>query len=102
MMDYLEAPVFKKNTVKMIGCPKSRSDEDIWVCSRTDPSYYCKVLNHEQDHCSGNLFSSWHMCSTVRMGSKDQKDACVDRDFKVRGMEGLRVADLSILPLLPK
>jgi choline dehydrogenase-like flavoprotein len=31
MMDYLEAPVFKKNTVKMIGCPKSRSDEDIWV-----------------------------------------------------------------------
>ncbi len=31
MMNYLEAPVFKKNTVKMIGCPKSRSDEDIWV-----------------------------------------------------------------------
>lgn len=31
MMDYLEAPVFKKNTVKMIGCPKSRSEEDIWV-----------------------------------------------------------------------
>ncbi|KAG0649714.1 alcohol dehydrogenase [Hyphodiscus hymeniophilus] len=64
MMDYLEAPVFKKNTVRMIGCPKSRSDEDIW------------------DHCSGNLFSSWHMCSTVRMGKKDQKDACVDTDFK--------------------
>ena len=35
MMDYLEAPVFKKNTVKMIGCPKSRSEEDIWVsCSK--------------------------------------------------------------------
>lgn len=31
MMDYLEAPVFKKNTVKMIGCPKSRSEDDIWV-----------------------------------------------------------------------
>ncbi len=31
MMDYLEAPVFKKNTVKMIGCPKSKSEEDIWV-----------------------------------------------------------------------
>jgi choline dehydrogenase-like flavoprotein len=30
MMDYLEAPVFKKNTIKMIGCPKSRSDGDIW------------------------------------------------------------------------
>jgi choline dehydrogenase-like flavoprotein len=33
MLDYLEAPVFKKNTIKMIGCPKSRSDEDIWVRS---------------------------------------------------------------------
>jgi tellurite resistance-related uncharacterized protein len=31
LMDYLEAPVFKKNTVKMIGCPKSRTEEDIWV-----------------------------------------------------------------------
>jgi choline dehydrogenase-like flavoprotein len=31
MMDYLEAPVFKQSTVRMIGCPKSRSDEDIWV-----------------------------------------------------------------------
>jgi choline dehydrogenase-like flavoprotein len=32
MMDFLEAPSFKKSTIKMIGCPKSRSDEDIWVC----------------------------------------------------------------------
>lgn len=31
MLDYLEAPVLKKSTIKMIGCPKSRSDEDIWV-----------------------------------------------------------------------
>lgn len=42
------------------------------------------------------------MCSTVRMGRKDQPDACVDTDFKVRGIQGLRVADLSVLPLLPK
>jgi choline dehydrogenase-like flavoprotein len=31
LMDLFEAPVFKENTVKMVGCPKSRSDEDIWV-----------------------------------------------------------------------
>lgn len=35
MMDLFEAPVFKKNTVKMVGCPKSRSDEDIWVSFET-------------------------------------------------------------------
>ncbi|KAF8858139.1 alcohol oxidase [Acephala macrosclerotiorum] len=83
MMDYLEAPALKKSTIKMIGCPKSRSDEDIW------------------DHCAGDLFSSWHMCSTVRMGKKEDKDACVDTDFRVRGVKGLRVVDLSVIPLLP-
>lgn len=34
MMQYLEAPVFAKDTVRMIGCPKSKSDEDIWVRDR--------------------------------------------------------------------
>jgi choline dehydrogenase-like flavoprotein len=84
LMDYLEAPVFQKNTVKMIGCPKSRSDEDIW------------------DHCSGNLFSSWHMCSTARMGSQNDAGACVDTDFRVRGMNHLRVVDMSVVPFVPK
>jgi choline dehydrogenase-like flavoprotein len=36
-MDFLEAPVFKNTTVKMIGCPNSRSDEDIWVCCPDSP-----------------------------------------------------------------
>jgi len=83
LMDYLEAPVFKKDTVKMIGCPISRSEEDIW------------------EHCSGNLFSSWHMCSTVRMGKDGDSGACVDTNFRVRGVKNLRVVDLSVLPLLP-
>ncbi|KAF4630105.1 hypothetical protein G7Y89_g8033 [Cudoniella acicularis] len=35
MMDLLEAPVFKKETVKMVGCPKGRSDEEIWLSAIT-------------------------------------------------------------------
>ncbi|PMD48672.1 GMC oxidoreductase [Hyaloscypha variabilis F] len=83
LLEYLEAPVFKQRTVKMIGCPASKSDEDIWT------------------HCAGNLFSSWHMCSTVRMGKKGDEGACVDTEFRVRGLESLRVVDLSVIPLLP-
>lgn len=43
------------------------------------------------------------MCSTVRMGKgKDDQKACVDGNFRVLGVEGLRVVDLSVIPLLPK
>lgn len=42
------------------------------------------------------------MCSTVRMGKKEDNGACVDTDFHVRGVKNLRVADLSVIPLLPK
>lgn len=31
MMGFLEAPSFQKSTIKMIGSPKSSSDQDIWV-----------------------------------------------------------------------
>jgi hypothetical protein len=34
LLEYLEAPVFKKNTVKMIGYPASKSEQDIWVCKQ--------------------------------------------------------------------
>jgi len=42
------------------------------------------------------------MCSTVRMGKKGDKTACVDTDFKLNGVKNLRVVDLSVIPLLPK
>lgn len=41
LMKLLSAPVFAQSAVKLIGCPKSASDEDIW------------------EHCKGNMFSSW-------------------------------------------
>lgn len=44
--------------------------------------------------------SMWHTCGTVRMG-KSGDQAGVDKDCKVFGLEGLRVADLSVVPLLP-
>jgi choline dehydrogenase-like flavoprotein len=45
--------------------------------------------------------SSWHMTGTVKMGKPGEEDAAVDNDFKVMGVEGLRVADMSVVPVLP-
>lgn len=42
------------------------------------------------------------MCQTVRMGKKGVDGACTDKDFRVRGVQNLRVVDMSVAPLIPK
>ncbi len=42
--------------------------------------------------------SAYHPCGTARMGRSDDKDAVVDPDCRVIGVDGLRVADSSIFP----
>jgi choline dehydrogenase len=42
-----------------------------------------------------------HPVGTCRMGSERQPDAVVDADLKVRGTEGLRVVDASVMPNIP-
>lgn len=52
------------------------------------------------DYWSKNATSTWHPSCTVRMGSSEDEEACVGSDFRVRGLQGLRVVDLSVLPFL--
>ena len=40
----------------------------------------------------------WHPCSTVTMGNPDNSDTCVDVNFRVLGIKGLRVVDMSVAP----
>ncbi len=42
--------------------------------------------------------SAYHPCGTCRMGGVSDKDAVVDHECRVIGIEGLRVADASIFP----
>lgn len=44
--------------------------------------------------------SAYHPCGTCRMGAKDDPMSVVDPECRVIGVDGLRVADSSIFPLI--
>jgi choline dehydrogenase len=45
-----------------------------------------------------NIRTGFHSCGTARMGNASDSMAVVDERCRVLGIEGLRVADLSIAP----
>ncbi|CAG9988290.1 unnamed protein product [Clonostachys byssicola] len=44
--------------------------------------------------------STWHTVGSCKMGRRGDETAVVDTQFSVKGVKGLRVADLSVLPVL--
>ena len=83
IMKFAESPGYKKDTIGALSAPKSDSDEDI------------------MDFFKKHMSSTWHMTGTARMG-KNEAEAVVDSRFRVFGVENLRIADMSISPVLPK
>ena len=53
-------------------------------------------------HAKKSLQPVWHFSGTCRMGKEgdDDENWVVDADFKVRGVSGLRVVDMSVMPLM--
>ena len=52
------------------------------------------------EHARNTVFTMFHCAGTCRMGADDQ--SVVDPSLKVRGIDGLRVIDASIMPNLPQ
>ena len=44
--------------------------------------------------------SIYHAAGTCRMGPASDREAVVDADLRVHGIDGLRVADASIMPVI--
>lgn len=81
--NYITSPEMAKDSIKPLMAPASGSDEDLW--------------KYIQEYAG----STWHMSCTARMGKADDETAVVTTDFRVKGLQGLRVADLSVTPFLP-
>ncbi|KAJ5995365.1 hypothetical protein N7481_002342 [Penicillium waksmanii] len=73
---------YTKDNVAELAMPKGESDEDLL------------------EYWRQNISSSWHMTGTVKMGKNGDTDAVVDPDFKVIGIDNLRIADMGVVPVL--
>jgi choline dehydrogenase len=51
-------------------------------------------------HVARTTFAIYHPVGTCRMGS--DQDSIVDEQLRVRGVEGLRVIDASVMPVVPR
>lgn len=52
------------------------------------------------DYIRNTAKTVFHPCGTARMGPADDRRSVVSSDLKVHGVEGLRVADNSVMPTL--
>ncbi|KAL9132931.1 MAG: hypothetical protein Q9175_005887 [Cornicularia normoerica] len=78
----LDLPHIAKEQVRLAAGPEDRSDE--------------AILNYVRK----TAISMWHCSGTVRMGKKKEPGTCVDSNFQVCGVDGLRVVDMSVAPFL--
>ena len=55
------------------------------------------------DHIRDNVAGTFHPVGTCRMGADaGDRDAVTDTQGRLRGFEGLRVVDASIMPTVPR
>lgn len=54
-----------------------------------------------REHCKSTVKTNYHPVGTCKMGNAEDANSVVDRYLSVRGIEGLRIVDASIIPSIP-
>ena len=72
-----------------------------YVVAETSPAPDLQTDDELLDFARRNGTTAYHMIGTARMGPATRKDSVVDNQLPVHGLDGLRVADASIMPSMP-
>jgi choline dehydrogenase len=65
------------------------------------PGLRARTSDGLRDYIRGTVASYYHPAGTCRIGADTDADAVVDPELRVRRITGLRVADASVMPVLP-
>ena len=87
-----EAPAIRSITRKVLYGPRSPGDSS--KLASIDDVEELKAF------IVGNMTQGFHSMSTCIMGAEVEKNRVVGSDFKVVGLQGLRIADMSTCPIL--
>ncbi len=63
------------------------------------PGPDCKTDDDFKEYLRNNASTVYHPCGTARMGTDDR--AVTSPELKVQGIDGLRVVDASVMPMVP-
>jgi choline dehydrogenase len=80
---FAASPFAEQATHELIPGPSVQSDEEILSFWATEG------------------MSTYHPVGTAKMGPASDPNAVVDKELRVHGIEGLRVVDASVFPLIP-
>jgi choline dehydrogenase len=58
--------------------------------------------NNFKEFIKSTIETLYHPVGTCKMGKTDDEMAVVDKDLRVIGVEGLRVIDASVMPVIPR
>jgi choline dehydrogenase-like flavoprotein len=72
-----------------------------WLTGQTNPNLNLQSDDELLDWARREGITVYHMIGTARMGPDGDPGAVVDSQLRVRGFQGLRVADASVMPVMP-
>ncbi|KAK4504458.1 hypothetical protein PRZ48_005374 [Zasmidium cellare] len=87
--------------LQLVARTKPLSDLLVDGGTKYQPGYHELNASNAEDWVRDNLQSEYHPCGTAAMLPSD-KGGVVDEKFRVYGVDGLRVVDASIFPLIPR
>lgn len=102
--NYLDHPTDQK--VMVAGMQMMREllhhpDLAKYLQEETVPGPRVKTDEDMLDFVKKNGSTGYHLVGTARMGSADDPLAVVDDQLRAHGLQGLRIADASVMPMIP-